>query len=287
MKHTYKQDNDFVIAAVTKANGTVLSVFEGVCYGGILHNDNIKVARNNKEAKYLEVYWSDELSNYYKNNPERTLRFLEIMQKAGLFPNTEVIHSETPEKLAGSIYTIKTKYMITLKHDLDKSSAQEMFLIGNVIRTLASYLAIADDFLTYLELEPKLDVWKLFIIAHSMRTEKGDYIYLGSHTIACNSFNLLSDLTLADFYKRVECKTPLREAVKYQLDNSQAYTDLFTKSISKNIKYESIRYGAKHTYTGIPPRYYVPYSKEALETFFNEEALIKAVGTEVFSYQKQ
>jgi hypothetical protein len=168
----YINNADGTTAVVTDKDGIVLgSAFKGICYGSILSSDYSPIPKllEKEEAMFLDVYYQDSLSKHYKEDNTVTLKFLKALESTGLFKNTTVSLIET--KLAPSQvkhYRLNSNYTLHIRHNIDKASAQEMFLIGLSIRTAANQPQIVDDYVKLLELEPEVDKWKLFIIAHCM-----------------------------------------------------------------------------------------------------------------------
>jgi hypothetical protein len=283
----YINNADGTTALVTDKEGTVLGgAYKNVCYGSIFEDDSsIRKQLALTEAKYLGIYYQDSLSNFYGEDTTITSKFLEAMESTGLYKNTQVTLIETKDVPAQAIWDkLSTQYSIHIRHDIDSASSQEMFLIGLCIRTLAIQPQIVDDYVKLLELEPEVDKWKLFIIAHSMHinSERDE---CGGHRLASKYIAMVNDYTLEDFYKRKEHKTPLRKATSYRLTGNNYYETLFVKDVltqpSDNVFYD--KYGVKSLFTGYAKREGVRYSKEALQTFLDEDVFRKSLFTKAFS----
>jgi hypothetical protein len=280
---------DGTTAVVTDKDGTALgAVYKGICYGNIFEPgySPIPKALKKEEAIYLDVYYNDSVTEHYKGDTTVTTKFLEALETTGLFKNTTVklIETENAPTDVKAHYKISGKYTLHIRHDIDKASAQEMFLIGMCVRTAANQPQIVDDYVRYLELEPEVDKWKLFVISHAMhyhekRTESN------GHRLVSQFFAMVNEYSLEDFYKRAEHKTPLRKATSYRLTGNNYYETLFVKDVltqpSDNVFYD--KYGVKSLFTGYAKREGVRYSKEALQTFLDEDVFRKSLFTKAFS----
>jgi hypothetical protein len=283
--YKYRSSIDRTSATIVTANGRVLIDYVGACYGSIFCQRMCN-ALSNEDAMYMDVYYNDSITEFYKGDTTITTKFIQTLQETGLYVNTEVtlVPKKEVPPMNDDVISF-SPYVIKIRHHIDKASAPEMFLIGNCIRTVAIYPEVVCDYVQLLELEPTIDKWQLWIITQAM-TLNPKREMMNGHKLGTNYFNLVSDYSLEDFYKRSECEIPLRKATRYQLHNSEHYDDLFVNDkvplIGEGIG--ATHYGTTRPATGASPRRQgVIYSKEALETFFDVDKLMASLCTPAYS----
>lgn len=271
----FKFDNnaDFFRGSIVKENGTSLHSLTYVCYAGSFFKP-ILTALKTPEAKWYEIYWSDALS-FVEKNRKKTQKILELLSTTGIFRYTEIELIElkdVPDFFIEDDYTPfpeNVPYWIRLRHDIDKCSGEEMFLVGSIIRTFSLYPDVLLRFLRlYKMYSKKYSVTHLFLIAHSLTWEKKGF-YLGGHRIVENSFSILTGKTFNDFLEDLDndhtAFPPIRKSTHY---NNKKIDSYFVTRLVTEGKYGRLG-NTMSRWQG------TTFSRNIIKTYFDEDLFKK------------
>jgi recombinational DNA repair protein (RecF pathway) len=215
----YLSDYDNVVGVVVTEEGKILYKYTYQCYGQSL-NFTTEI-RQDPTARYYDFYFHDRLTNHLndksKTVSDETARYLDLLKQAGYAPNSEIEFipkTELPPTIR-SMYT--NTGMIRIRHDLDKCTAQEMFLVGSCVRPLSHSPQMALDYLQLVDLHPEIELSLLYQLSCSISFGDGYRSQSGANVLIDQNFGLLRGKTFIDFYEDVaKNKKPL-------LRNSHSY----------------------------------------------------------------
>jgi len=212
MSLKYNDMNDVFRGAVLDENDGIISSSTAPCYGSFLR-DSVQNALRSGRAKWYSVYINDAVTNHYKTK-EKTQQFVDLIASTGLLRYTTVSWVEKlPECLVRSGNNSKG-FFLELRTDIRKSSAQEMFLVGTVMRTLALQPQVITSFLRLHKwFGDKIETSILFVIANSLTFHKAK-IYNGrGHKFVDPAISYVTGKTFADALKVCENHPPLNKIV--------------------------------------------------------------------------
>lgn len=257
----YQYQNDVFRGVIVNSEGGILRSHVGACYGGAFNDACLQVIRS-AEATHYCVYINDALSNHFKNK-ERTQQFIDLIASTGLLRYTEVSFvDKTPVK--DSAYNNKGGFL-ELKTDLSKSSAQEMFLVGTVMRKLATNPDVIMSFLRLHKWFGKtIDTSLLFVISNSLTFTKKSVYYGRGHNLVGSSLSYVTGKTFKDAL--IECdKYPTlkekKESRNYSI-GQQEFFGVFAFQRGRHL-------GCK-------------YSKGIIESYLSEEGNSKWVDSKYY-----
>lgn len=254
----YKYENDVFRGAIVNSEGEILREHTGACYGGAFNELCLQYIHK-VEATHYCVYINDALSSHFKNK-ERTQQFIDLIASTGLLRHTEISFvDKTP--VEDSAYNNKGGFL-ELKTDLSKSSAQEMFLVGTVMRMLATNPDVIMSFLRLHKWFGKtIDTSLLFVISNSLTfTKKGVY-YGRGHNLVTSGLSYVTGKTFKDAL--IECNKHPTLKKKYDTGHySIGQQEFFGVSQAGKIRYGGCK-----------------YSKGIIESYLSEEGNNKWVNS--------
>jgi hypothetical protein len=285
MTLTYSSEYDQVVGQVVTEEGKCLYQYQYVCYGQSLNFT--PDTRKKPEAKYYDFYFHDRITNHFDNKAidmgSRTTRFIELIKQAGAAPNSQIDYIRKNDLPAGINSRFARTGMIRIRHDLDKCTAQEMFLLGSCIRTISNSPQLVLDYLQLVDLHPDIELSLLYQIACSVSFKTNRREQSGSNVLIDQSSGLLRGKTFTDFYNDVAKygKPMLRISTSYLYPTPQfnSYQKYFQDTDTK-IKYKH-PYSESALITSFIRNYGAKYSPETVYA-----ALDKDKATELFYTNK-
>ena len=258
----YQYQNDVFRGVIVNSDGEILRKHVGACYGGAFNELCLQYIHK-VEATHYCVYINDALSNHFKNK-ERTQQFIDLIASTGLLRYTEVSFvDKTP--VEDSAYNNKGGFL-ELKTDLSKSSAQEMFLVGTVMRMLATNPDVIMSFLRLHKWFGKtIDTSLLFVISNSLTFTKKCVYYGRGHNLVNGGLSYVTGKTFKDAL--IECD-------KYFILKEKKDTGNY--SIGQQEFFGVFQYG-KQRFRGCV------YSKEIIESYLSEEGNSKWVNSKHYN----
>lgn len=279
MAFKFEGEADFFRGSLTNSLGNSVYAYTWACYSGVFHDKVLKQLVD-PDVKWYDVYWSDALSLVTKNR-KSTEKTLKLLSSTGIFRNTEVtligvedipedvMEGFHPKTTWGYDFTKEANYWIRLRHDIDKCSGEEMFLVGSIVRTFALYPEVIQRFLKLVsKYGKKYEVSHLFLIAHSLTWTKEE-VNLYGHRLVQSSFSVLTGKTFTNFLEDLDADpdtfTPIRKSNHYLKKRVDVY---FTESIGIKDKYDRVssmisRWGG------------TLFSRNIIKTYFDKEYFLK------------
>lgn len=216
MKIEWKPPHDSLRYQFLTENHEVIHTGACTCYAQTIYNYREHVASN---PKWYDVYWADSVSNHF-NSTRTTKRFIKAISKSDLFSNcyVEILNEKQCNKSFLGVLNkdTKSKWWISLRHDIDVTTAQEMFLVGIMIRTISSRPHVITNFLKLYKLYgKKYNVDHLFMVAFSLSWDEKANNEYGGHQMISSSFCYLSGKTFKDYLEYARTFDTIRNFKSY------------------------------------------------------------------------
>lgn len=282
MSLEYKSSLDCVRGAVVGEDGKRIHDYSYQCFGRTFSGEMQESLRVTG-AKYYDFFFVDSLTGHLKST-DSTAKYIELLYKMGCIQNSEVIQT-TAEEDQNILRCTSwgTRPIVRMRLDIHKCSAQELFLVGECVRIIATSPQIVVDFLKLTELEPGIELSLLLQMAHVISFGIGHRSQAESNVLIYSGTALLNGKTFTDFYKETK-QVPINIASGYGLmvgKDAISYQNYFSKKNLMHLTYSS-NYERN---TNIPTSRYsgVKYSEDTIDTFLDEEKMKAALHTNAFS----
>lgn len=274
MSLNYNWRYDRVYSELIDTKGIRVYTNRYICFGNCLSYTIIDHLKS-KDVQYYDYYWCDRVSQHYKSHGKIN-EFINIMRDCGVLRNAEItlldnesINKDTLVNI--SEYYKDTGYYFRLRFDVTKCTAQEMFFVGGIFRTISNSPRIIRDFLRLYKLHGKeKDPSHLFMIAHAVSWTKRPPSQAAGHAFMLDSFVSLTGRTFADYLKHLDkgYYPVIKTSSRYS--TSEGVQAFFVTRVLKGIVYNIYKSSIHFNRSGG-----VKYAKEVIESFFDVEVFKK------------
>lgn len=198
------QSTDVNVQVIHALDESLVAFFKHICFGHTVAPERKDTIFNwnsknpNNPATYLDVIMVDELS-YKIGTSQRSDEYIELFRQEGLFrncivervkPSNKILHKET-KKIFGHFPTTK-KDFIRIRFNINSIKAQEIWIVGWVMRHLNIHPKCILNFLKLTKLHPEKDLLQTLIASFSV------WVY---HPQTAHTGHSLSDRRYVHFVK--------------------------------------------------------------------------------------
>lgn len=260
------QDNARIYGKITDKDGVTIRSYNYICYGQCLHTEG--EAHKHKNAKFYSFVFPDSLSVINKST-DMSNWFIDKMVELGVFRNAtwQWIDKEVstyPSYVNPTLYNRLFEYKV----DVTTVTPQEMFFIGQIVRVINTAPRTIIDFYEILKLEPDLEEFTCFVLAHAMSATQDKILESGGNSLIPHYMGLLTGFTVADVHKHIDANV---EAKVYKPINKSKFYGFLGGLEQKFYTNPEYKHDTIWRQTPTTRR----YSKEYLDTFFNKTAFLK------------
>ena len=263
MSLNYDANFDYTcVGQLVGLKGKVFHTYRANCYAGALNiSDKL---RGNREIKYYDFYWADNVSRHF-GNVKRANLAISLIKEMGIMKNATVarvrfdkIDERARQKLPESTYYLR------LRFNFDRCIGEEMFLIGCIVRTFSSSPVIINNFVRLCRIyKGKIDISHLFLLAYNITWGNSNYpTYRGGHSVVSFGYEEISGVTFKEFISLA------KKAGAEPLRISNTYSKLRLEETFVAHKVTEDKYGYwRSSNTGKVTK----YSREAVKSFLPKE----------------
>lgn len=267
---------------IVTARGKTIRAGRDNCYANTILNVNwskVTEREKNIQLKFYDVYWADAVSHHLKDT-KTTRSYLRLLKKTGLLDNVKVTllpSKNLPEDVIKTFRNIDAhcNYWLRVRSDVDKVTAQEMFLVGLAIRTVSNSPEVIPNFIRLCKMyQKKYAIDHLLFVAHVLSWGDSGIWVNGGHSISPATFSYISGKTFKDFRQRVAVFPMLRNSTTYGLPESifSYFTSYHSSGVTKWGLDNVYRFGG------------TKWSRGAIKSFFDKEEFIKLYNKGVTFY---